>query len=262
MLRLETYGDVTRIHMSSGVSQALGYSVSAFLVRDVLIDAGFPGAAADLAAFLDRHRPTGAIITHHHEDHAGNVELLARAGVSLRMADATAEALRAHRPIGLYRRIVWGRRTRFTTPAEPFLTDTFSLVHTPGHSPDHHVVLDRETGTLFAGDLFLGVKVRMAHHDENPRQLAASVREVARLSPDRMFDAHRGLVENPVAMLTAKADWLDETIGRIEARIAEGWNDRAITREVLGAEETEHYVSFGDLSRINFVKQVRASSGA
>lgn len=260
MLRLETHGDVTRIHMSSRVSRTLGYSVSAFLVRDVLIDAGFPGAAGELAAYLDRHRPTGAVITHHHEDHAGNVELLARAGVPLRMADATAEALRAHQSIGLYRRVVWGRRTRFTTPGAPFVTETFALIHTPGHSHDHHVVLDRETGTLFAGDLFLGVKVRMAHHDENPRQLARSLRAVARLAPDRMFDAHRGLVENPVEMLTAKADWLDETIARIESRVAQGWSDRAITRDVLGAEEAEHYVSLGDLSRINFVKQVRATS--
>jgi glyoxylase-like metal-dependent hydrolase (beta-lactamase superfamily II) len=182
--------------------------------------------------------------------------------VPLRLADATARALRAHEPIGLYRRIVWGRRTRLTTSAEPFVTDAFALIHSPGHSHDHHVVLDRETGTLFAGDLFLGVKVRMAHHDEDPRLLAASLRDVARLAPARMFDAHRGLVDKPVEMLTAKADWLDETIARIEARIAQGWSDRAITRDVLGAEEAEHYVSFGDLSRINFVRQVRASSGA
>lgn len=262
MIRLEQHGDVTRIHMSSWVSRAMGYSVSAFLVGDVLIDAGFPGAGAELAAFLDRRRPAGAIITHHHEDHAGNVELLARGGLPLRMADTTARALRAHAHIGLYRRVVWGRRTPFTASTEPFASDTLALIHTPGHSHDHHVVFDRESGTLFAGDLFLGVKVRMAHHDENPRELARSLRDVARLAPARMFDAHRGLVERPVEALTAKADWLEETIARIERRIAEGWSDRAITREVLGAEEAEHYVSLGDLSRINFVKQIRDSSGS
>lgn len=261
MIRLETHGDVTRIHISSAISHAMGYSVSAYLVRGALIDVGFPGAARELASALDQLRPQGVLLTHHHEDHAGNVELVARGGLPIAAAPSTIQALRAHKEIGLYRRLVWGRRTPFTSPVEPYASDTLSLVPTPGHSHDHHVVWDRETGTLFAGDLFLGVKVRMAHHDENPRQLVESLRQACRLSPERMFDGHRGLVPDASEKLAAKASWLEETIGRIERRIDEGWDDRAITRDVLGREETEYYVSLADLSRINLVRQVRLTRG-
>src|ERR687883_200145 len=129
------------------------------------------------------------------------------------------------------------------TRVRRFESDALTLVHTPGHSQDHHVVWDAERETVFAGDLFLGVKVRVARPGEDPRQLARSLRAVAALNPKRMFDAHRGPVPKPADALRAKADWLEATIAAVEARIASGWGDRQIVREVLGREELTHYVS-------------------
>jgi hypothetical protein len=60
-----------------------------------------------------------------------------------------------------------------------------------------------------------------------------------------------------VDAITAKIDWLSETIGVIESRIAAGDDDRAIVREVLGGEENAAIVSRGDYSRRNLVKAVR-----
>ncbi|HEU4641587.1 MAG TPA: MBL fold metallo-hydrolase, partial [Gemmatimonadaceae bacterium] len=252
MLTLERHDDVTRVVMSTRISRSIGYGVSAFLVRGVLIDLGFPAVARELAAFLDRARPSGVLLTHYHEDHAGNVELAARGRLPIGASEATRAALAAHPPLGLYRRVIWGTPPRLTSPMAPFDTDALRLLPTPGHSADHHVVWDAERETLFAGDLFLGVKVRVAHPGEDPRALARSVRAAAELRPARLFDAHRGLVPNPVDALLAKADWLEETIAAIERGIAAGRDDRTIAREVLGAEELAHYVSRGGLSRVNF----------
>jgi hypothetical protein len=122
-------------------------------------------------------------------------------------------------------------------------------------------VWDAERETLFGGDLFLGVKVRVAHPGEDPRQLAATLRAVAALAPRRLFDGHRGLVANPVELLLAKSDWIDETVARVERRLREGWSDAAVRTEVLGREELAGYFSWGDYSRLNFVRAVRAGSG-
>jgi glyoxylase-like metal-dependent hydrolase (beta-lactamase superfamily II) len=138
--------------------------------------------------------------------------------------------------------------------------DVVTRVHTPRHSEDHHVEWDAERETVFAGDLFLGVKVRVAHPGEDPRQLVRSLRAVAALNPKRMFDAHRGPVPNPVDALLAKVDWLEAAIAAVEARIARGWRDRLIARDVLGREELAHYVSLGKMSRINFVRAVRRAT--
>ncbi len=239
----------------------MGYSVCVFLARGQLIDTGFPGARETVARLLDERRPRGIVVTHQHEDHAGNVELAASRGIPIAMARATEDALRAGEAnVGLYRRACWGTMAPLRLPFEPHEPVGLGLIATPGHSPDHHVVWDAERDTLFAGDLFLGVKVRVARPMEDPRALAASARRAAALRPRTVLDAHRGLVPNGAEALRAKATWLEETIGAIDAHIARGWSDRAITRTVLGREDVVALVSRGDLSRLNFVRAVRATA--
>ena len=233
--------------------------MSAYLVRGILIDLGFPAIWGELGPFLEQARPVAAFITHHHEDHAGNAEMVARRSLPLAASAATIALLTENAPIELHRRLIWGAPERLSAHVEQFPSTALRLIHTPGHTSDHHVVWDAERETLFAGDLFLGVKVRSAHRGEDPRQIAQSVRAAAALKPARMFDSHRGSVTNPVDSLLAKADWLDNTIAAIDRRIAAGWSDRAITRDVLGREDAVYYVSSGAMSKINLVRAVRRS---
>jgi glyoxylase-like metal-dependent hydrolase (beta-lactamase superfamily II) len=252
--------DIELVRLRSWRSAAMGYSVFVFLVRDQLVDTGFPGARHAVARLLDERRPRGAILTHQHEDHAGNVELVARRGIPIAMARATEDALRAgEASVGLYRRACWGMMAPLRAAIEAHELSGLELLPTPGHSPDHHVVWDAERETLFAGDLFLGVKVRVARPLEDPRALAQSARRAAALRPRLLLDAHRGIVPNGAEALRAKATWLEEMIGAIDERIARGWSDRAITRAVLGREDIVYAVSRGDLSRLNFVRAVRAT---
>lgn len=259
MIRTHDHGDVTRLEMSSWRSRAIGMSVSAYLVRGVLVDSGFPAVAREVGALLQARRPRGALITHRHEDHAGNVAGLVASGVPVGAARATMVALRDPPPIGVYRRWTWSAMPPLRVAPEPFEDAELALVAMPGHSSDHHAVWDAGTRTLFAGDLFLGVRVRIAHALEEPRVLSRSLRRAAALGPRRLFDAHRGEVHDPVAALLAKADWLDETLARIDARIAEGWPDDAIVREVLGGEGWIGRFSRGDYSRRNLVRAARRS---
>jgi len=256
-LRIQSHGDVTQLLMSSVVGRSIGYDVSAYLVRGVLVDLGFPLVARAVGRYLTRARLDGILITHHHEDHGGNAELAARMGIPIGASDATVALLQVPERLALHRRVIWGNPPPLRTPIKRFSSDALRLVPTPGHAPDHHIVWDAERETIFGGDLFLGVKVRAAHSDERPRELVRSLRHAAALRPRRFFDAHRGLVRDPVAALVAKADWLEDTIGAIERRIAEGWSNREIARAVLGREDLAYWVSRGSMSRVTFVACVR-----
>ena len=261
MLHLEPHApDVVRLHMSSWRSRLVGYSVSAYLVRGALVDCGFHAVRRELARWADEARPRGVILTHEHEDHAGNVDLLARLGIPVAAGALTLAAVRdTHRPrIGFYRRWTWESMPPLSVPVAPFepAEAGLELLPSPGHSPDHHVVWDPERATLFSGDLFLGVKVRVAHHWEDPRTLVRSLRAAAALAPERLFDAHRGPVADPVATLARKADWLEETIGRIDALADRGASDAEIRDRVLGREGMEGYFSGGDYSKLNLVRGV------
>ena len=257
MLQLIEHGDVRELRLSSWTSRRVGYAVSAFIARGTLIDAGFPNAAPAVGRFLQSQPVAGAVLTHAHEDHSGGVAALLALGVGVHCAPLTEAWLRRRERIGLYRRVTWGRRVRLTRPLTPFAPDGLHLRHTPGHSADHHVVWDAERGTVFGGDLFIGVKLRLAHHDEEMRPQVVALREVASWQPERYFDAHRGLLQDPVGQLRAKADWIEETIGRIEALVVRGWPDGRIRNEVLGADDPTGRWSFGAYSKANFVRNVR-----
>jgi endoribonuclease LACTB2 len=244
--------------MSTWRSAAAGYQVSAYVVRGVVIDTGSPSVASAFGAWLRAARPRGALVTHAHEDHAGNVDQVLAAGVPLGVAEATVVAMRAAPVPGLYRRVVWGTPRRSPAALRPATIDAagLQLLAAPGHSADHHVVWDAERATLFAGDLFLGIKVRAAQPELDPHALVASLRAAIALRPERVFDAHRGLLPDPEGMLRAKVQWLEDTVGAIERRLATGASDRAVARDVLGREATLAYVSAGDMSHRNFVRAV------
>ena len=257
MIRVERHVDVTRFEMASIAGRLIGYSASVYLVRGVLVDCGFHSALPHMSALLERERPRGVYLTHHHEDHAGNIECVAKLGIPVAASAETLARLRAPERIRAYRRVTWGSAPPLRSTLQPFDDGDLALVPAPGHSSDHHVVWDTNRGTLFGGDLYLGVKVRIAHPGEDPRVLARTLRRMAALGPERLFDAHRGFVANPAPLLIAKADWTDETIAAIERRIVAGAPDAVIVRELFGGESFPGYVSGGDYSRTNFVRAVR-----
>lgn len=273
LVSVHDHGDVTRVVLATPTSRLVGYTASVYLVDTeagrVLVDTGPPFARRALWRYLtalgdgDVARAVlGAVVTHRHEDHAGNAPALARAGVPVAMGDATRDAVGVVARIGAYRRYTWGTPRPLPPEAPRFDPAPLVLVPTPGHTTDHHAVWDPERRTLFGGDLFLGVKVRIAHPTEDPRALARSLRAAAALRPARLFDAHRGLVLDPVLALEAKAAWLDETIGAVERLLDAGWPTRRIRDALLDGESVIGYLSAGDYSRAAFVRAVRRTRPA
>ena len=260
MMRVVRSAELTQLWLSSWRSRLIGYGVHVFMWRGILIDTGFPAVAAEVARAVRDLRPRGAIVTHGHEDHAGNLDVVAGAGIPVWHPPDIAAVIRETEGMGLYRRVTWGRPRRTGVTMAPFDPAPLELLRTPGHSSDHHIVWDPERGVLFSADLFLGMRVRVARPDEDPRALLASLRQAAALRPRAMWDAHRGAIDDPVAALSAKADWLEELIARVDRRAEAGEPDERIAREELGRPGAVDVASFGDLSRVNLVRAIRRSA--
>lgn len=260
MMRFERAGELTSVWLSSWRSRAIGYGVHVFLWRGVLIDTGFPTARREILRALEELKPHGVILTHGHEDHAGNVHAVAARNIPLWMSPLTPAVMSANVDMAAYRRFTWGRMPSGESPGITFDPSPLALLHTPGHSADHHVVWDAERETLFAADLFLGTRVRVARPLEDPHALLRSLRQVAALRPREMWDAHRGRVPDPSSALTAKADWLEALIDRVMARVRAGEEDARIAQRELGRPAVVDRITFGDLSRMNLVRAIRRTA--
>ncbi|MDQ2664895.1 MAG: MBL fold metallo-hydrolase [Gemmatimonadota bacterium] len=247
---------VIRLAFSNWRGRAVGYEVSAYLIDGVLVDTGFLRVSGELAAAVASLSPRGVIVTHWHEDHAGNVARLAAAGISMRMHPACEAALRERPAIRFYRQFVWGRNPRLNARLRDFDPAPLQVIPTPGHTEDHVVVWDAERRIVASGDLFLGVKVRVAHPHESPLVLVQSLRRVMALEPRVLLDAHRGVVRDPVPMLAAKIAWMEETMGEIIALAGTGASEREIQHRVLGRETLVGWVSRLEYSKRAFVRSV------
>ena len=247
---------VTRLKLSGWRGRAVGYDVSVYMMNGVLIDTGFPGARTELLEALRELRPRGAVVTHWHEDHAGNVAALASMALPMHMHPGCEAVLRERPSIGAYRLLVWGRSEALRAQLVPFDPAPLRVIHTPGHSEDHLIVWDEARGIVASGDLFLGVKVRVAHEHESPVTLLRSLRAVAALEPRLLLDGHRGAVARPGDLLRAKIAWLEEAIGSIESLAERGVGEREIQRRVLGREAFIGVASFGEYSKRAFVRAV------
>lgn len=256
MLRVTDHGEVREFELSTRLSRAVGIKVSVFAIRGTLIDCGFWRARGEFTRVLDSGAVSRAILTHWHEDHSGNISILARRGIPTSIAAATRALLPKTVSLPIYRSAIWGAPPPTALPPEASDLD-LEIIPTPGHSEDHVAVWDPGSETVFGGDLFLGVKASTVHSYEDPYATLASVRRVRALNPKRYFDAHRGPIRDPVNALDAKAHWLESTIGEIESGLDRGDADPVIRDRVLGREGAATWVAIGEMSKLNFVRAVR-----
>jgi glyoxylase-like metal-dependent hydrolase (beta-lactamase superfamily II) len=183
------------------------------------------------------------VLTHHHEDHAGNAaRLQALLDVPVYAPAASLERLRGGFHVPMYRRLVWGAPG--PVEAEPVprtlpLAEDLSLhaLPAPGHSDDMTCYLVPETGWLFTGDLFLSRRPTLLRAEADLGRLMQSLGWVLQHPVEVVFCGHRGVVTDGRQALREKLRYLEALRGVVVRRHRRGrQSQKTITRETLGRE--------------------------
>jgi glyoxylase-like metal-dependent hydrolase (beta-lactamase superfamily II) len=224
----------------------------------MLVDTGFTRQQAEVLAFLRESRHHLAVVTHHHEDHSGNVASVAAAGLEVFAPKLALEPIAGGFEVQYYRRRVWGLPERLRCRELPVELRAgpldLKVVAAPGHSEDMTVLHVPQRGWVFAGDLFITRRLQFLRADEDAHALIASLDRVLALDFDTLMCAHRGVLRDGRAQLQAKRDYLAGLRDQVRELAAQGWSPRRITRRVLGSEQAIYYYTRGHFSRINFVR--------
>lgn len=199
-------------HWADGVDELLGppHLFNAYLVDDVLVDAGTPAAAPRLLKALRGRTVTAHVVTHAHPDHFGSSHAICEAlDVPLWAGAADAEAIETATPVVAPRgRIPQLLARTPMPPAHPVarrLVDgdrvgSFTVLDVPGHSPGHIALWRDEDRTLLCGDVFIRVPRVSAPWDfltVDPARNRMSMARLAALRPALTLFGHGFPLRDP-----------------------------------------------------------------
>lgn len=259
-IEVEAGPEIRFVRMARTLAGWPVYWTGCYLVDGLLVDCGPPVLAAALVDALRGERLDALVVTHHHEDHSGGAPIFAeRRGLVAQAHSRTAATLRGGFPVEPYRRLAWGGATRpFEARALGASVQTkshcFEVIETPGHSPDHVCLFERERGWLFTGDLFLAERLRFLRMDEDLGALIESLKRVVSLPAREVFCAHRGPLRDGPAALRRKLDVLESLVGRVRELHQRGLGEAEITRRAVGREGFMTLWTLGHFSARNFVR--------
>jgi ribonuclease/clavin/mitogillin len=192
------------------------YSTGFFLVEPYLIDCGPVNMAGPLKTLFSQIPASKILITHHHEDHSGNLHrLVSQQGFQAFAHSRSTELLeQVSREIPFYRNLIWGRPLAVKLQEIPKIIETanygFEVLETPGHSADHICLFERTKLWLFTGDLYLASYLRYLREDEDIYEIMSSLRRLIDVKPAFLFCSHRGVIPEGEKQLSKKLSFLEE----------------------------------------------------
>ena len=255
--RIETFGAVTRVHMSRTIAGRPLQWTSVYRVGDAIVDSGCSSARAVFAKLVREGAPAAILTTHEHEDHIGNHAILPRDTIVHAPALAREFLESGHPRFPLYRRVVWGYHE--AAPGALLATDkvdvmgrAFRVVPVNGHSMDHVAYLDERENGLYSGDAYMG-KFKAARVAEDLHTGIASLRRMADLDPAMLFPAHGPALPRPRERLLDTVAYFEDLARRAWALHDRGIPARRIAKEILPGTSVLTRISLGEFSETNLV---------
>ena len=255
-------GQIEGVHFINGTVrfQSVKLNVFCFATDGVLIDTSAQSLFTEVKRFLDRVDVDQVMLTHHHEDHTGGAHYMVDKGlpVFLHKMSIDDAVRKANYPI--YRKLFWGSRKPFVAQplGESFesRSATWDVISTPGHTSDHLSFLNRETGMLFTGDLYVSPKVKVILRNESIPQILRSIEHVLTYDFETVACNHAGIVKDGRAALIAKRDYLHSLIDQVVTLRNKGMVIKKIHKTLFPSTYPIKHFSLGEWDSFHIVTSI------
>jgi hydroxyacylglutathione hydrolase len=200
--------------------------VNAYLLGEIVVDAGTKAAGKRLVKALQGHAVSAHALTHAHADHAGGSKRLVDAfEVPVWVGERDRADVESGRPLNAdsWAKPLMGRLTRYRAVAVArslregdVVGPGFVVLETPGHSPGHVSYWRESDRTLVCGDVLFnmhivstarGLREPPAIFTPDPGRNRDSARRLAALEPELVLFGHGPPLRDP-AVFKAFVDTL------------------------------------------------------
>ena len=238
-------------------------TVYAYWMDGILIDTGQRHNGGNIFHALEEKPLDKILLTHHHEDHSGNVAyLMKKRQVSAYIHRLGYEKLKKGLNLSPLALMLSGGVKKVELEVleeQPFFSRNLQIfpIYSPGHSDDHYCYHIPEKGYLFSGDLYVADKIKYFADFEDLGTQIKSLERLVKLDFDTLFCAHNPKVKQGKERLTAKLNNFRHFYGAVEKLYHKGYSTSAIMKELQIVESSFYkYVTFGNFCAENMVKSV------
>jgi glyoxylase-like metal-dependent hydrolase (beta-lactamase superfamily II) len=232
-----------------------------YFVDGLLIDSGQRLMENKVSEVTSNLEVRQIFITHHHEDHSGNIQKLRdQFNCDVYASEECCELMKDPPPLSLAQKLVWGTRPPYhdLCPVSDFITTPnhrFQLIPIPGHASDMIALYEPERKWLFSADLYINSYISYFLKNESIADQIRSIRRVLDLDFKVMLCSHNPRIHDGRKKLEEKLLYLEgfhKNVGELHSK---GQSAREI---MVGLKLKENYfikiLSHGHLSMLNMVR--------
>ena len=172
------------------------YQVHLFFVDGLLIDTGPSRMEKAVLKFVENNAVKQVFVTHHHEDHTGNLAALKKQLNVPFWASAKCRTLMKNPPkMSMPPKIFWGNRGAFHLDVlENDVLETenhkFQLIPLPGHAEDMFGLYEKEKAWFFSADAYVHTHIRYFFYRESVKQQIETIKKILHLDFDKCPPDH------------------------------------------------------------------------
>jgi len=234
-----------------------------YFVDGLLIDTGHSNVQKEV---LERLKPLPVkqiFLTHHHEDHTGNLKALQQHFQCPTYASTACIELMKNPPnISFAQWLTWGKTQanfEIKSHEKQLITPKyrFDIIPIPGHAVDMVCLYEANKGWLFSADLWVAERIRYFMRSESMRQQIDSIKRVLTLDFEVLLCSHRPQFKDGKKKLQNKLEFMENFYGEVVDLYQKDHSISQILKEMKLKEDWSiRLLSGGALSTKNMVNSV------